>query len=50
MAPQQPEQLNVIFSRVTNGAWIAEVESIPGTVAYGATRTEAMRGVLALAL
>jgi predicted RNase H-like HicB family nuclease len=33
-----------------DGRWIAEVPALPGTLAYGATREEAIRHVQALAL
>jgi predicted RNase H-like HicB family nuclease len=33
-----------------DGRWIAEVSSLPGVMAYGATRKEAMAKVEALAL
>lgn len=38
------------FEREDNGLWIAEIASIPGVMAYGATRLEAHRRVVALAL
>lgn len=34
----------------TDGRWIGEVPSLPGCLAYGATRDEAIRRVEALAL
>lgn len=33
-----------------DGRWIAEVESLPGTMAYGATEEEAIKNVKVLAL
>lgn len=33
-----------------DGRWIAEVTDLPGVIAYGATRDEAVRKVEALAL
>ena len=34
----------------TDGRWLAEVVELPGTVAYGSTRDEALARVQALAL
>lgn len=39
-----------MLSIETDGRWIAEVPSLPGCVAYGATRREAVANVEALAL
>ncbi len=36
--------------RETDGRWIAEISSLPGVMAYGKTRTEAVRFVYVLAL
>lgn len=42
--------LKIAFDREEDGRWIAEVEEIPGVLAYGATREEARRKVQAIAL
>lgn len=34
----------------TDGRWIAEIQSIPGALVYGATKSEAIQRVQALAL
>lgn len=41
---------DVTTEQETDGRWIAAVESIPGALAYGATRDEAMARVEALVL
>lgn len=38
------------FDREEDGRWIAEVPSLPGVIAYGATRDDAGNRALALAL
>ena len=38
------------FEREEDGRWIAEITSLPGVMAYGATRAEAETRVQALAL
>ena len=38
------------FDREEDGRWIAEIESLPGVLAYGATKVEARSKVEALAL
>jgi predicted RNase H-like HicB family nuclease len=40
----------IVFDREEDGRWIAEIESLPGVLAYGATQTEARSKVEALAL
>jgi predicted RNase H-like HicB family nuclease len=40
----------IVFDREEDGRWIAEIESLPGVLAYGATRAEAQSKVEALAL
>jgi len=40
----------IVFDREEDGRWIAEIESLPGVLAYGATRNEAQSKVEALAL
>ncbi|HWJ41547.1 MAG TPA: hypothetical protein VNT29_10445 [Candidatus Limnocylindrales bacterium] len=43
-------KLGVEFDRETDGRWIAEVVDLPGVMAYGATREEALATVEALAV
>lgn len=42
--------LKIDFEREDDGRWIAEIASLPGVMAYGATRQEARGRVEALAL
>ena len=42
--------LTVTLEREEDGRWIAEVEDLPGVLAYGATREEATAAAKALAL
>lgn len=37
------------FDRETDGRWIAEVEGVPGALAYGKTKDEAGRNALRVA-
>jgi predicted RNase H-like HicB family nuclease len=41
---------DIEFERETDGRWIAEIESLPGVMAYGSTKEEAAAKVEALAL
>ena len=41
---------NVELERETDGRWIAEISKIPGAMAYGRTKQEAMRKASAIAL
>ena len=43
-------EFEIIFYREEDGRWIAEIEGLPGVLAYGATRAEARSKVEALAL
>jgi predicted RNase H-like HicB family nuclease len=43
-------KLRVEFDRETDGRWIAEVIDLPGVMAYGKTREEALATVERLAL
>jgi predicted RNase H-like HicB family nuclease len=43
-------EFQIIFDREEDGRWIAEIESLPGVLAYGATKKEAQSKVEALAL
>lgn len=42
--------LRIAFDKEADGRWIAEIEDIPGAMAYGATREEARRKAQAIAL
>ncbi|MGH7298419.1 MAG: type II toxin-antitoxin system HicB family antitoxin [Polyangiaceae bacterium] len=41
--------LTVEFDREADGRWIAEVAALPGVLAYGRTRKEALANVQAVA-
>jgi predicted RNase H-like HicB family nuclease len=43
-------EFEIVFDREEDGRWIAEIESLPGVLAYGATKAEAQSKVEALAL
>jgi predicted RNase H-like HicB family nuclease len=43
-------QFEIEFDREADGRWIAEISALPGVMAYGATREEAVVKVEALAL
>ncbi len=43
-------ELQITFDREEDGRWIAEIESLPGVLAYGGTKHEAQSKVEALAL
>ncbi|HEY1804549.1 MAG TPA: type II toxin-antitoxin system HicB family antitoxin [Terracidiphilus sp.] len=43
-------EFEIVFDREEDGRWIAEIESLPGVMAYGATKVEAQSKVEALAL
>ncbi len=43
-------EFEITFDREEDGRWIAEIESLPGVLAYGATKNEAQSKVEALAL
>lgn len=40
---------SIEFGRETDGRWIAEIPSVPGAMAYGATKQEAEAGARAIA-
>ena len=42
--------LHIDMDREEDGRWIAEVATIPGALAYGATEAEARANVTAIAL
>jgi predicted RNase H-like HicB family nuclease len=43
-------KLSIECERETDGRWIAEIEQIPGAMAYGSTRDEAMAKAEVVAL
>jgi len=43
-------EFEIVFDREEDGRWIAQIESLPGVLAYGVTQTEARSKVEALAL
>jgi len=43
-------EFEISFDREEDGRWIAEIESLPGVLAYGATKNEARSKVESLAL
>jgi predicted RNase H-like HicB family nuclease len=43
-------ELEIVFDREEDGRWIAEIEALPGVLAYGASKQEAQSKVEALAL
>ena len=44
------ESIPITLGREEDGRWWAEIESMPGVMAYGATREAAITAVRALAL
>jgi predicted RNase H-like HicB family nuclease len=44
------ESIPIVVGREDDGRWWAGIESMPGVVAYGATREETIAAVRALAL
>jgi predicted RNase H-like HicB family nuclease len=45
-----PARFAIEIEREADGRWIAEIPALPGVLAYGATREEAVAHVKALAL
>ena len=43
-------RFTIEMERETDGRWIAEITDLPGVLAYGRTRDEALAAVKALAL
>jgi predicted RNase H-like HicB family nuclease len=43
-------EFEIVFDFEEDGRWIAEIESLPGVLAYGSTRAESESKVKALAL
>ena len=50
MAHNQSMSIAIELEREDDGRWLAEVPALPGVVAYGASREEALRAVQTLAL
>jgi predicted RNase H-like HicB family nuclease len=50
LAMQTPTRFTIEIERETDGRWIAEIAALPGVLAYGATREEAIARAKALAL
>ena len=44
------ESIPIVVGREEDGRWWADIESMPGVMAYGATRDSAIAAVRALAL
>jgi predicted RNase H-like HicB family nuclease len=42
--------MKIEFEKETDGRWIAEIPNLPGVMAYGTTKQEALRKVRAVAL
>ena len=47
---EKPGQFTIEFEQEDDGRWIGEVPTLPGVMAYGQTRVEALAAVQALAL
>jgi len=43
--PGVSQGFEIVFDREEDGRWIAEIESLPGVLAYGATELEAQSKV-----
>lgn len=43
-------EFEIVFDREEDGRWIAEIENLPGVLAYGSNQQEARSKVEALAL
>jgi len=43
-------EFEIVFDREEDGRWIAEIETLPGVLAYGDTKQEAQSKVETLAL
>lgn len=50
MSRERVVNFRVEFEQEADGRWIAEVTDLPGVLAYGASREEALAHVQALAL
>ena len=47
---KKSSQFAIEFEREMDGRWIAEVSYLPGVMAYGATKKEALRRISVVAL
>lgn len=47
---KKPSSFAVEFEREEDGRWIVEIPALPGVLAYGVTKQEALRKVYAIAL
>ena len=45
-----PPSFSIEFDREEDGRWIAEISRLPGVMAYGNTKQDALRHVRAIAL
>ncbi len=50
MEPVTIESIPILIGREDDGRWWADIELMPGVMAYGATRESAMAAVRSLAL
>ena len=50
MKSRTQTSLKVEFDREEDGRWIAEVPKLPGVLAYGRTKQEALKKVYSIAL
>ena len=50
METAAPESIPIVLGREDDGRWWADIESMPGVMAYGTTREAAISAVRALAL
>ena len=50
MEPVTLESIPIVVGREDDGRWWADIESMPGVMAYGATRDQAIAAVRVLAL
>jgi len=50
MEQATPESIPIVLGQEDDGRWWADVESMPGVMAYGPTREAAIAAVRALAL
>lgn len=48
--PTRFSSLAVEFDREDDGRWIAEIPKLPGVMAYGSTKRDALQRVYAIAL
>jgi len=48
-AARKPKSHVIEFDREDDGRWIAEIPSLPGAMAYGATKAQAKKAAVAIA-